>query len=89
MVFLKEFFKKFDFEKNQQTTKSMKNFPGGKVLKKDHNSGLSMHTTAVNSVAVIHDLSRLQFLQLLYFVSIANSVDPYKTDMSPHYLHAF
>ena len=34
MVFLKEFFKKYDFEKkNQQTKKSMKIFPGGKELK--------------------------------------------------------
>ena len=32
MAFLKEFFKKVDFEKNQQTTKNMKNFPGGKEL---------------------------------------------------------
>ena len=32
MVFLKEFFEKVDFEKNQRTTKSMKNFPGGKEL---------------------------------------------------------
>ena len=29
MVFLKEFFRKIDFEKNQQTTKNMKNFLGG------------------------------------------------------------
>ena len=30
MVFLKEFFEKVDFEsKKQQTTKRMKNFPGG------------------------------------------------------------
>ena len=32
MVFLKEFFEKVDFEKNQQTTKNMKIFPGGKEL---------------------------------------------------------
>ena len=34
MVFLKEFFEKFDFEKNLQTTKKKKteNFPGGKEL---------------------------------------------------------
>ena len=32
MVFLKEFFDEVDFENNQQTTKSMKNFPGGKEL---------------------------------------------------------
>ena len=31
MVFLKEFFEKFDFEKNQQTTKSLKIFPGGRL----------------------------------------------------------
>ena len=31
-VFLKEFFDEVDFENNQQTTKSMKNFPGGKEL---------------------------------------------------------
>ena len=30
--FLKEFFEKVDFEKNQQTVKNMKNFPGGKEL---------------------------------------------------------
>ena len=35
MVFLKEFFKKVDFEKNQQTTKSMKTFPGGKEFNFD------------------------------------------------------
>ena len=29
MVFLKEFFEKVDFEKNQQTTKKHENFPGG------------------------------------------------------------
>ena len=33
MVFLKEFSEKVDFEKNQQTKKSMKIFPGGKELK--------------------------------------------------------
>ena len=33
MVFLKEFFKNVDFEKSQQTT-SVKNFQGGKELKK-------------------------------------------------------
>ena len=33
MVFLKESFKKNDFEENQQMTKSMKNFPVGKELK--------------------------------------------------------
>ena len=32
MVFLKEFFKNVDFEKNQQMTKSMQNYPVGKVL---------------------------------------------------------
>ena len=32
MVFLKEFFKKVDFEKYQQTKKKMKNFPGDKEL---------------------------------------------------------
>ena len=35
MVFLKQFFKKVDFEKNQQATKkTMKNFSGGKELKR-------------------------------------------------------
>ena len=34
MVFLKEFFKNVDFEKSQQMTKNVKNFPGGKGLKK-------------------------------------------------------
>ena len=33
MVFMKEFFKKVDFEKNQQTTKKHENFPGGKGLR--------------------------------------------------------
>ena len=34
MVFLKEFFEKVDFEKNQQTTNiSMQNYPVGKELK--------------------------------------------------------
>ena len=32
IIFLKEFFKNIDFEKNQQTTKKMQNFPIGKVL---------------------------------------------------------
>ena len=32
MVFLKEFFKKVDFEKDKQKTKSMQNFAGGKEL---------------------------------------------------------
>ena len=32
-VFLKEFFKKNDFEKRQQATKSMQNYPIGKELK--------------------------------------------------------
>ena len=32
MVFLKELLEKIDFEKNQQTTKIMKNYPGGKEL---------------------------------------------------------
>ena len=32
MVFLKEFFEKLDFEKVQQTTKSMKNYPRYKEL---------------------------------------------------------
>ena len=36
MVFLKEFFEKVDFEKNRQTTKSMKNCPWGKELKNKH-----------------------------------------------------
>ena len=31
MVFLKYFFDKVDFEKNQQTTKKHENFPGGKL----------------------------------------------------------
>ena len=34
MVFLEEFFEKADFEKNQQTTKSMKYYPVGKELNK-------------------------------------------------------
>ena len=34
MVFLKEFFEKFDLEKNQQTQKSVLNYPVGKGL--DH-----------------------------------------------------
>ena len=33
MVFVKFFFQKVDFEKNQQMTKSMKNYPVGKQLK--------------------------------------------------------
>ena len=33
MVFLKEFFKKVDFEKNQQTTRKHAKFPGGKEFK--------------------------------------------------------
>ena len=33
MVFLKKKFKKFDFEKNQQTTKKHENFTGGKELR--------------------------------------------------------
>ena len=33
MLFLKEFFSKVDFEKNQLTKKSMKNFPACKELK--------------------------------------------------------
>ena len=33
-VFFKEFFKKVDFEKKQQMTKSMKNYPRGKELGK-------------------------------------------------------
>ena len=40
MVFLKEFFEKVDFEKNQETTKSMKNYPGGvtiEVISVDNN----------------------------------------------------
>ena len=32
MVFLKIFFEKVDLEKNQQTAKKYKNFPGGKEL---------------------------------------------------------
>ena len=32
MIFLKEFFETVDFEKNQQTTKSMNNYPVGKEL---------------------------------------------------------
>ena len=32
MVFLKDFFQKVDFEKHQQTTKSMQNYPVGKEL---------------------------------------------------------
>ena len=39
MVFLKEFFEKIDFEENQETTKSMKNYPVGKEL--DRNLPLS------------------------------------------------
>ena len=31
MVFLKEFFENVDFEKNQQMTKNMNDFPGAKV----------------------------------------------------------
>ena len=37
MEFLKEYFEKDDFEKNQQMTKSMKNFPGGKELMPETN----------------------------------------------------
>ena len=33
IVFLKEFFEKVDFEKNQQTTKKHENYSGGKELK--------------------------------------------------------
>ena len=36
MVFRKRFFEKVNFEKNQQTTKSMKNFPAGKELKNQY-----------------------------------------------------
>ena len=32
MVFLKDFFEKFDFENNQKTTKSMQNYPACKEL---------------------------------------------------------
>ena len=32
MVFLKEFFEKFDFEKIQQSSKNMQYYPVGKVL---------------------------------------------------------
>ena len=32
MIFLKEFSKKFDFVKNQQTAKSRQNYPVGKEL---------------------------------------------------------
>ena len=38
MVFLKEFFQKVDFEKNQQTTKNMKNYPVGNELTDDDTS---------------------------------------------------
>ena len=32
VVFLKSFFEKVDFEKNQQASKKPENFPGGKEL---------------------------------------------------------
>ena len=35
MVLLKEFFEKVDFEKNQQTTKRMENYPVGEELIKE------------------------------------------------------
>ena len=34
-MFLKEFFEKVDFEKNQQTTKSMQNYQAGKGFNPD------------------------------------------------------
>ena len=36
MVYLKEFFEKVDFEKCQQLTKSMPNYPEGKELTRIH-----------------------------------------------------
>ena len=35
MVYLKECFEKVDFEKNQQTTKKLKKFPGGKETQEE------------------------------------------------------
>ena len=43
MVFLKEFFKKVDIEKHQQTTKSMKNYPVGKESKWKNTIQVVMH----------------------------------------------
>ena len=40
---MKEFFEKVDLEKNQQTTESMKNFPGGKEIKQKTSKYLNVH----------------------------------------------
>ena len=43
MVLLKEFFEKVDFEKNQQMTKSMENYPVGNRVNVTHLAGDDSH----------------------------------------------
>ena len=60
MVFLKEFFEKVDFEKNQQMTKNMKNFPGGNQLRDDYSSNIYLHDPSLLLAAIF-----LKYFQLL------------------------
>ena len=46
MIFLKEFFEKVDFEKNQQTTKSMINYTGCKEFINQISLNISCETSA-------------------------------------------
>ena len=61
MVFLKEFFEKVDFEKNQLMTKNMKNYPRGKELRsfactrnQYHPNVMSVYSRASNDTTELH-----------------------------------
>ena len=54
MVFLKEFFTKVDFEKNQQTTKKYENYPGGKELDNGFVCRLVINMVQPNLCVTLH-----------------------------------
>ena len=74
MVLPKEFFKKVDFEKNQQRTKSLQNFPDGKSkpLKRQEKIHLKMSSAEVVCCKLLPNNSHELSIE-------ANSVDPEET----------
>ena len=100
MVFLKEFFENFDFEKNPQMTKKIKNIQGAKSSYPTFVSGVnwdqSEQTTLLIDFSCIHCRLQTFFKTIFFFQKIlsgANDLDPNQDqpfvgpDLDPNCLH--
>ena len=74
MVFLKFVFEKVYFEKNQQTTKSMENFPGGKELSFLLNFWVKKLISVLMFDAVLSLYNKPYYISLFDITQFSNSL---------------